>query len=97
MVDSDRHCPDDSISSMGLLRDITTRIKNQQDLENSRLKLKLAMEAENLGFWDWRPQSDELFTNDIFLTILGYAHDAFPVTLKVSAVAGKGCSFSGVK
>ncbi len=71
---------DGSTSKMEMIRDISARIKDQQDLEDSRLQLKLAMEAANLGSWDWRPQSDELFTNDIFLTMFGYAPDAFPET-----------------
>ena len=49
-------------------------------LKESREQLALALEAANLGLWDWRPQSDELYTNDIFLTMLGYAPDAFPQT-----------------
>ncbi|MCK5681652.1 response regulator [bacterium] len=71
---------DNSISDMEIFRDITSRIKTQHDLESNRLQLNLVMEAANLGYWDWRPLNDDLFTNDIFLTMLDYAPDAFPET-----------------
>lgn len=63
--------------------DFTVRKKTELALEESRKQLALILEAANLGSWDWRPQSNELFTNDIFLTILGYAADTnFPMTLE---------------
>lgn len=72
--------PDGSISKMGVFRDVSARIKDQQALEESRQQLALALDAANLGLWDWRPQTDELFSNDIFLTMLGYDPDALPQT-----------------
>ena len=44
----------------------------------SREQLALALEAANLGLWDWHPNSGTFHTNDIFLTMLGYTPDAFP-------------------
>jgi PAS domain S-box-containing protein len=42
-------------------------------LEESRQQLALALEVANLGMWDWRPQQgDVVYSNDIFLTMLGY-------------------------
>jgi PAS domain S-box-containing protein len=60
--------------------DITARKKAEQALEESREQLSLALEAANLGLWDWYPLSDELSTNDIFLTMLGYDPETFPQT-----------------
>lgn len=64
--------------------DVTARKKTDLALEESRKQLTLTLEAANLGSWDWRPQSNKLFTNDIFLTMLGYsaADNHLPMTLK---------------
>lgn len=62
--------------------DITTRKEIEHALSESREQLDLALKAGNLGFWDWRPQSSELFTNEIFLTMLGYPPDAFPQSIE---------------
>ena len=72
--------PDGSISKMGVFRDVSARIKDQQALEESRQQLALALDAANLGLWDWRPQTDEFLSNDIYFTMLGYAPGAFPQT-----------------
>jgi len=56
-------------------------VHTQAQLENNRQQLALALQAANLGTWDWWPQSKKLITNDIFLTMLGYSADAdFPET-----------------
>ena len=73
---------DGTVSKLEVLRDITRRKRDEQALEESREQLSLALEAANLGYWDWRPQDNELHTSDIFLTMLGYAHDAFPQTFE---------------
>lgn len=63
--------------------DITARKKVDLALEESRKQLTHTLEAANLGSWDWRPQSNKLFTNDIFYTMLGYTDDSrIPLTLK---------------
>ncbi len=51
-------------------------------LEESRGQLALALEVANLGMWDWRPQNGELYTNDIFFTMLGYPPKDSPITLE---------------
>lgn len=69
--------------------DVTARKKVDLALEESRKQLTLTLEAANLGSWDWRPQNKKLFTNEIFLTMLGYpaenhypAKNHLPMTLK---------------
>ncbi len=52
------------------------------ELRKSRQQLSLALEAANIGLWDWRPLSGELYTNDIFHTMLGHTPDSFPETLE---------------
>ena len=62
----------------GVDRDITEKKIKEIELQESKEQLILALDSANLGLWDWRPQSDTLNTNDIFLTMLGYEPDAFP-------------------
>jgi PAS domain S-box-containing protein len=63
--------------------DITARKNANLALEESRKQLDLTLKAANLGSWDWRPQSGEFYTNDIFLTMLDYPADIdFPQTLE---------------
>ncbi|MEN8162589.1 MAG: ATP-binding protein, partial [Acidobacteriota bacterium] len=63
-----------------MAREIVRRQQVESALNESRDQLTRVLQAGNLGFWDWRPLSDELFTNDIFLTMLGHEVDAFPQT-----------------
>ncbi len=46
-----------------------------QKLEEGREQLALTVAVNNLGVWDWRPQSSELHTNEIFFSMLGYAYN----------------------
>ena len=71
---------DGTTSIMEVLRDVTEREQKEQELQENRQQLALALKAGNLGLWDWQPQSDVLHTNDIFLSMLGYSPDAFPET-----------------
>ena len=52
----------------------------EQKLASQKEQLQLAYEAANLGLWDWRPQTNELFTNDIWETMLGYSPKTFADT-----------------
>ncbi|NOQ13711.1 MAG: PAS domain S-box protein [Methyloprofundus sp.] len=49
-------------------------------LEESREQLAIAFEAANLGYWDWRPQSNELYSSEHFPIMLGYSAVDFPQT-----------------
>ncbi|MCK5517660.1 MAG: PAS domain-containing protein, partial [Desulfobulbaceae bacterium] len=52
-------------------------------LKASQEQLDLAMQSANVGLWDWHPLTNELFTNKVFITMLGYEKDApFPDTLE---------------
>ena len=52
-------------------------------LKASQEQLDLAMQSANVGLWDWHPLTNELFTNKVFITMLGYEKDApFPNTLE---------------
>jgi PAS domain S-box-containing protein len=56
-------------------------IKNaKKEIESSQELLELAYTAASLGLWDWRPNTNELFTNDNFETMLGYEVNTFDNT-----------------
>ncbi|MBF0265811.1 MAG: response regulator, partial [Gammaproteobacteria bacterium] len=54
--------------------------QGEEKLSSQKEQLQMAYEAANLGLWDWRPQTGELFTNDIWETMLGYEPNTFPNT-----------------
>ncbi len=56
--------------------------KRTKELSELKERMELALESANLGLWDWQPQTNELSTNDIFLTMLGYSPDDFPQTIE---------------
>ncbi len=47
-------------------------------MKETKRQLGFALEAAGLGLWDWRPRSNELCTNDIFFTMLGWQPSDFP-------------------
>ena len=44
----------------------------QQQLHESELRLKLAIENTEAGLWDWNIKTGEVFFNDIWCNMLGY-------------------------
>ncbi|MCI5224983.1 MAG: PAS domain S-box protein, partial [Candidatus Electrothrix sp. AR4] len=50
-------------------------------LEESQKQLTFALEVAELGMWDWHPKDDELYTNDIFFTMLGLAPEDSPLAM----------------
>ena len=52
--------------------DLTNLITTQEALRISEERLKLAIEGVGLGLWDWNPQTDEVFFNENWSTMLGY-------------------------
>ena len=68
------------VRMMGTILDITERKKVEQERDENRNQLSLALEGANLGLWDWSPFKDVLHTNEIFLTMLGYSPNDFPET-----------------
>ena len=61
---------------VGLLLD---RLKTQQDLEKSRERLELAMDAGEHGFWDWNLDTNEIYFSPRMYTMLGYEVDKMPL------------------
>ncbi|MDD4615495.1 MAG: PAS domain-containing protein, partial [Caldisericia bacterium] len=49
----------------------------EQNLKASEEKLEMALDASNIGSWDWRMDTNTLLFDTRFMRILGYTEDAF--------------------
>jgi PAS domain S-box-containing protein len=61
-----------SAGSVAVFRDITERKRILNALEQSKDRLKVALEAGYTGLWDWNPQTDEAYFSDQWLGMVGY-------------------------
>ncbi|PKL44979.1 MAG: hypothetical protein CVV41_02515 [Candidatus Riflebacteria bacterium HGW-Riflebacteria-1] len=57
----------------GVVQDITSQVMGEKALKESQARLDLAIKGAWLGLWDWRPQSGELDTSEIWAEMLGYS------------------------
>jgi two-component system sensor histidine kinase/response regulator len=48
-----------------------------KELKKTEARFELAMNGANAGTWEWNTQSNELITNDIWFTMLGYTRTEF--------------------
>ncbi|WP_017303987.1 PAS domain S-box protein [Spirulina subsalsa] len=55
--------------------DISDRKQAEIALQESQLRLELALESSNTGLWDWNMQTGELWFNKQWKTMLGYGED----------------------
>ncbi|MGM0598067.1 MAG: PAS domain S-box protein [Myxococcota bacterium] len=60
--------------------DITKMVSTEQQLLKNRQRLKLALDAGELGFWDWNLQTNEVYFSERYYTMLGYKPGEFPMT-----------------
>lgn len=75
--------PSDAVHSViGVVRDITESRKAQVVLRESEERLNLALQATNLGLWDWNLVTEEVYFSPIWMTMLGYAPDELPQEFK---------------
>ncbi len=51
------------------------RTSNQQKLQESYIRLQIAMEVGNMGTWDWQPQTNQVAFNREWKAMLGYTED----------------------
>ncbi|MEN0061309.1 MAG: PAS domain-containing protein [Myxococcota bacterium] len=65
----------------GVLHDLSTLRDAENELEFERQRLELALEAGNVGLWDWRINEGEVFFSRTYYTMLGYEPGAFPMHL----------------
>jgi len=56
-------------------------IKNDE-LEKTRERLELAMDAGEHGFWDWNLDTDDVYFSPHYYTMLGYKPGELPMKLK---------------
>ncbi len=58
--------------SATLLGNHFARLEAEKAVRESEARLDMAIQAGTLGLWDWDIHTDEVFTNDIWQTMLGY-------------------------
>jgi len=59
----------------GIIRDITTRKRADEELRKSEERFQLATRATNDAVWDWDLVTNELWWNEGFQTMFGYRAD----------------------
>jgi len=69
-------------SVLAIARDITEAKKASEAINKSEERLKLAIEATSLGYWDWTLQENKVFYSPIYFRMLGYAPDELPRELE---------------
>lgn len=57
---------------LGIYKDISEKIKLEEQLNESEERLRLALEGGRFGVWDWNIASNELFCSFLFNYLLGY-------------------------
>ncbi|TVQ58534.1 MAG: PAS domain S-box protein, partial [Spirulina sp. DLM2.Bin59] len=65
----------DSESCVCVVVDISDRKRYENALEESQLRLQLALESSNTGLWDWDVPTGELWFNKQWKGMLGYGED----------------------
>ncbi len=65
--------------------DITEQKNAQKELEESRYRLELVMDAGEHGFWDWNLETKDFFFSPTYFTMLGYDNNELPMSLDLFA------------
>jgi PAS domain S-box-containing protein len=66
---------------IGVARDITEARLSQDALAMSEERLNLALQATQLGMWDWNMVTNEVYYSPIWMSMLGYGPDELPQEL----------------
>ncbi len=69
-------------SVIGVARDITDTRDSESALKKSEERLNLALQATNLGLWDWNLVNNQVYFSPIWFSMLGYAPDELPQVLE---------------
>jgi PAS domain S-box-containing protein len=72
----------------GTHQDITSRKESElllqektREIEENKIRLELAIEAGEHGFWDWNLVTNETYFSPSYYTMLGYADKELPMSL----------------
>jgi len=63
---------DKPIRSVGTVQDITERIRAEEKIKASEERLRLTLEATQIGLWDWDVVNNRYYASPIYYTRLGY-------------------------
>jgi PAS domain S-box-containing protein len=63
-----------------VLRDVSERYRAEQALWDSETRLRLAMEAARIGYWELEPHSNEIHRSESLERIFGYEPGTMPAT-----------------
>ncbi|WP_054465581.1 PAS domain S-box protein [Planktothricoides sp. SR001] len=67
----------------GYIQDITAQKATDQALRENHVRLQLALEAANIGTWDWNPQTNQVAFSKQWKAMLGYKEDEIENRLPV--------------
>jgi PAS domain S-box-containing protein len=57
---------------MGLVNDITKRLRAEERLRSSEERFKLVARATSDAIWDWNPETGQVWWSDTFYALFGY-------------------------
>ncbi len=62
------------VAYIAIRTDISERKQMEEELRQSREQLRIALDASQMGFWDWNMTLDKTYFSDQWLAMLGYRH-----------------------
>lgn len=68
-------------SVIGVARDITDNKVSENALKKSEERLNLALQATNLGLWDWNLITNQVYFSPIWFSMIGYGPNELPQLL----------------
>ena len=78
---SPQRLSDGSVLWHGYIHDVTARKSQEINLQELNTRLQLTLDATNTGLWFWDLLSNQVEWNDQTYRQLGYAPEAFPMSL----------------
>jgi len=69
-------------SVIGVARDITENRESEDALKQSEERLNMALQATELGLWDWNLVTTEVYFSPIWFSMLGYEPGELPHALE---------------
>lgn len=66
----------------GAFQDVTQQHEAAEAIRVSDRRLQFAMQAAEVGLWDWNLVTNDVFFSDVYFTMLGYDPSEFPRTVE---------------